>query len=175
MTLGVVLVHMWRTFASIDLPSYARHGLPKLLGLAATLALASVLVGFCACASGRDAVPGSIRVRGIMISCYHEELRRFTAEVNPARCDIAGHEGEQRKFVSFPIQNLRWSEWGEFRSEGSYGVDVRNGIRVRLIAFRRVRCTDGRIFYSAVNVVEPGNGSYSVVRLPTCDDPVSIR
>jgi hypothetical protein len=93
---------------------------------------------------------------------------RIQPEVKPARRDIAGHEGEDRKFASFPIRRLRWSEWGEFRSEGSYGVNVRNGIRVRVIAFRRVRCTDGRTFYSATSVVEPGNGSYSVIRLPTC-------
>jgi hypothetical protein len=103
-----------------------------------TVALAFVLIGFCSLASGRDGIPGSVRVQGITISCYHNEVHRFTAEVKPAR------------------------------SEGSYGVNVRNGIRVRVIAFRRVRCTDGRTFYSATSVVEPGNGSYSVIRLPTC-------
>jgi hypothetical protein len=110
------------------------------------------------------------RVPGILISCYHAKTRRLTAEIKPSRCDIAGQEGEQRKAVSFPIKNLRWAEWGEFRSQGSLGVNVRTDVRVRVIAFRRVRCADGRTFYSAANVVEPGNGSYSVVRLPVCDD-----
>jgi hypothetical protein len=133
-----------------------------------TVALTLISIGLCTLASGRDGVPGSVRVRDIMISCYHKEVHRFTAEVRPARCDIAGGKGEDRKFASFPIRRLRWSEWGEFRSQGSYGVNVDNGIRVRVITFRRVRCTDGRTFYSAANVVEPGNGSYSVIRLPTC-------
>jgi hypothetical protein len=150
---------MWKRFA--------------LLGLATTLALASTLVGLCSLASGRGTVSGSVRLRGTLISCYHKELRRFSAVVAPSRCDIAGDEGEQRTSVGFPIRDLRWSEWGEFRSEGSYGVNTRNGIRVRVIAFRRVRCRDGRVFYSAVNVVEPGNGSYSVVRLPSCELPSS--
>jgi hypothetical protein len=110
------------------------------------------------------------RVPEILISCYHAKTGRLTAEVKPSRCDIAGQEGEEKKAVSFPIQNLRWAEWGEFRSEGSLGVHVRTNVRVRVIAFRRVRCADGRTFYSAANVVEPGNGSYSVVRLPVCDD-----
>jgi hypothetical protein len=135
------------------------------------VAAALALAGFCSFATARVGVPGLVRVGNTMIACHHQGSDRFTAEIRPARCDLAGQEGERRKSVSFPIQKLRWSEWGEFRSEGSYGVDTDNGVRVRLIAFRRVRCPDGRVFYSAVNVVEPGNGSYAVVRLPTCDVP----
>lgn len=168
---GSGLAHMLKSLAWIDRRPSARCGSLRLFGLVTTVALALMSTGLCSLASGRDGVPGSVRVRGIMISCYHKEVRRFTAEVAPARCDIAGHEGEDRRFASFRIHRLRWSEWGEFRSEGSYGVNVRDGIRVRVIAFRRVRCADGRTFYSAANVVEPGNGSYSVVRLPTCGDP----
>lgn len=110
-----------------------------------------------------------------MIACYHAGSHGYTAEKKPSACDLAGREGEEKKFVSFPIQKMRWAEWGEFRSQASYGVNTNSGIRVRVIAFRRVRCRDGRVFYSAVNVVEPGNGSYFVVRLPTCGVPTSIR
>jgi hypothetical protein len=137
--------------------------------------MALVLSGPCSIASGGTGVPGSQRIAGIKISCYHKQSRRFTAEVKPSNCDIAGLEGEQKHFVTFPIHRLSWSEWGDFRSEGSKGEDVSDGSRVRVIAFRRVRCTDGRTFYSAANVVEPGNGSYSVVRLPTCGGLLSRR
>jgi hypothetical protein len=135
------------------------------------LAVALALAGFCSLATARTGVPGLVRVGNTAIACYHPGGDRFTAEIRPARCDLAGHEGKERKAVSFPISKLRWSEWGEFRSEGSYGVTTDDGVRVRVIAFRRVRCPDGRTFYSAANVVEPGNGSYSVVRLPTCAVP----
>lgn len=133
--------------------------------LATTLALTAL----CSLAGARVGVPGLVRVGNARIACFHPESHRFTAEIRPARCDLAGHEGEKRKSVSFPIQKLRWSEWGEFRGQGSYGVNAGTGVRVRVIAFRRVLCPDGRVFYSAANVVEPGDGSYSVVRLPACD------
>jgi hypothetical protein len=140
-----------------------------------TVAVALALAGFCSPASGRTGVPGLVRAGNAMIACYHPVSHRYTAERKPSGCDLAGREGEANKFVSYPIQKMRWAEWGEFRSQASDGVNSSNGIRIRVIAFRRVRCSDGRVFYSAVNVVEPGNGSYFVVRLPTCDVPGKNR
>lgn len=140
-----------------------------------TASVALTLASFGSPARGQTGVPGFVRVGNAMIACYHPVSHRSTAEKKPSGCDLAGREGEARKFVSFPIQKMSWAEWGEFRSQASYGVNTSNGIRVRVIAFRRVRCRDGRIFYSAVNVVEPGNGSYFVVRLPTCEVPGKNR
>jgi hypothetical protein len=134
-----------------------------------TVAVALALAGFCSPASGRTGVPELVRVGNAMIACYHPVSHRYTAEKKPSACDLTGLEGEGKRFVSYPIQKMRWAEWGEFRSQASNGVNSSNRIRIRVIAFRRVRCRDGRVFYSAVNVVEPGNGSYYVVRLPTCE------
>jgi hypothetical protein len=134
-----------------------------------TAAIALALAAFCSSAGGRTGVPGLVRVGNAMIACYHPVGHRYTAEKKPSTCDLAGREGQADKFVSYPIQKMRWAEWGEFRSQASNGLNSGNGIRIRVIAFRRVRCRDGRVFYSAVNVVEPGNGSYFVVRLPTCE------
>jgi hypothetical protein len=166
---------MWKPFASIRSLSAPRWRSPFLFTAAFTVGFAFIVAGPCSLARGRDDVAGNVRVPGIRIACYHREARRFTAEIRPSRCEIAGHEGKQRRFVGFPIRGLKWSEWGEFRTEGSRGLNVSKRIAVRVIAFRRVRCADGRTFYSAANVVEPGNGSYFVVRLPTCENPALIN
>lgn len=105
------------------------------------------------------------------MACYHKNIRRFTAKVRPERCDVAGHEGKGRKFVSFPIHQLVWREWGEGRSEGFHSVNVRTGNRVGMVLYRRSRCADGRFFYSMANVVNVYTGIWTEVRLPTCDDP----
>jgi hypothetical protein len=140
-----------------------------------TTVVALALAALSSSASGRTGVPGLVRVGNAEIACYHAGSHRYTAQIKPTNCNLAGHEGEAKKFVSFPIQKMRWAEWGEFRTQASYGVNTSNKVRVRVIAFRRVRCPDGRVFYSAVNVVEPGNGSYFVVRLHTCEVPTPTR
>ena len=113
---------------------------------------------------------GHPRIAGTVIACLHKGTGRLTPEVEPSRCDIAGHEGEGRKPVSFPVQGIGWNKWGRFRSWGARGVDTRTRSEVRVIAFRRVSCADGRTWYSAANVVDLRNGNYFVVRLPTCRD-----
>jgi hypothetical protein len=120
-------------------------------------------------ADARTRVGESVLVPKIEIACFHQKVHRFTAEAKPRNCELAGYEGEHNKFVRFPIQNLKWQEWGRFRSLGARGI-LSGQIDVRVIAYRRVRCKDGRTFYSEANIVEPGNGSYYVVRFPTCDD-----
>jgi hypothetical protein len=137
------------------------------------LAVVAVLTGLSSFADAQVGVPGSVRVGKIMIACYHPKQHRFTSEIAPARCDLAGLEGEQKEFVSFPLRHLMWSEWGLFRSQGSSGILVGTKTNLRVIAFRRVRRADGRTYYSATNVVNVGTGEYSVVRLPTCRLPAS--
>jgi hypothetical protein len=128
-----------------------------------------LLLAYGGLADARNRVGASVLVPKIQIACFHGKIHRFTGEVKPRGCQLAGYEGEHNKFVRFPIQNLKWQEWGRFRSLGSRGI-LDGQIDVRVIAYRRVRCNDGRTFYSAANIVEPGNGSYYVVRLPTCED-----
>lgn len=123
-----------------------------------------------ALATAHERVSQATRVRGIMIGCFHRNSHRYTAEIKPTDCVIAGAEGQQEKYAAYPIKRLRWSEWGEPRAEGSYGVNVRTGARVRLWAAGRVRCPNGRTFYEKINVTNLYNGSYSAVRVPTCDE-----
>jgi hypothetical protein len=107
-------------------------------------------------------------IPGVKIPCYHEESGRFTPAVHPARCQIAGFEGEGRKFVVFPIKWMKWEKWGRFRSITFQARNFRTQSDLRVIAYRRVECADGQIWYSSVNVVNPRNGFVSVIRLPAC-------
>ena len=106
------------------------------------------------------------RVRGITISCHHGRIDRDTAEVKPSACDLVGPEFVGGKMRGFPIQKLRWNEWGKFRSEGTYGVNIATGSRVRVFAFDRKHCADGRVFYSLAGIRDLQKGAYSVIRLP---------
>jgi hypothetical protein len=144
-------------------------GAPRRLFGALLIAAISLLFAYGGLADAQTRVGWSAIVPKTQISCFHKKIHRFTAETKPRNCELAGHEGEQNEFVRYPIQNLRWHEWGRYSAEGSRGI-VNGQIDVRVIAYRRVRCKDGRTFYSEANVVEPGNGSYYVVRFPTCDD-----
>jgi hypothetical protein len=61
--------------------------------------------------------------------------------------------------------------WGQFRSIGHRAWDRHKRIHVRVIAYRRIRCTDGEVWYSKANVLDISNGNGWAVDLPTCDDP----
>jgi hypothetical protein len=111
---------------------------------------------------------GHPKIDRTLIACFDRKDGRSTPEVEPSRCDIKGHEGEAQRPVSFSVHGIRWNKWGRFRSWGVRGVDTRTRGDVRVIAFRRVSCADGRTWYSAANVVDLRNGNYFVVRLPTC-------
>lgn len=155
------------------------------------LALLLLVVGLatgvsCSFATGRANIHPLLPVRGILISCYHPSIRRYTTEVKPASCQFAGTPYKQTNFVNYAIHELRWSEWGEFRSRGSYGVNVRNSRRVRIWASDRIRCADGRVFYQFVQVYEfaiitftpPAHeispAHETVIRLPICRNPALL-
>lgn len=104
---------------------------------------------------------------GVVIACFHRKISRFTAEAHPRRCDIAGYRGE--KFVEIPIKEMKWGHWGHNPTRAAFGVDTRNEIRVRVIAYRPIVCREGHAWYSRVVIVFPGNGRFSGLRLPTCD------
>ncbi|HEX4463087.1 MAG TPA: hypothetical protein VH042_00415 [Solirubrobacterales bacterium] len=69
---------------------------------------------------------------------------------------------------------MQWGHWGANPTWAAFGVDTRDGTRVRVIAYRPIACDEGRTWYSRVVVVFPGNGSFFELRLPTCDGPSVI-
>jgi hypothetical protein len=124
--------------------------------------------------SPRDAGQSESR---FLIPCFHEETGRYTAEAQPSHCDIAGRRN-RKAFVEVPVRGMRWSKWGSFRSRGSHGKTTAfsvshrpDGTGVRVIAYRRVACGDGRTSYSWVNVFFPGNGLNIEIKLPPCNAP----
>lgn len=112
-------------------------------------------------------------IPGTEIACYHRKIRRFTAEIHPGKCEVAGMaEGEG--FVRFPIEGewerIEWNHWGGFRSQGNEAVNRRTGREVRIIAYRRVRCADGSTWYSLANMFSLVGSYNAVVRLPVCNN-----
>lgn len=114
-------------------------------------------------ATPKAAAPGTV------IACFHEKVRRYTARVHPGRCNIRGYRGKQ--VLGVPIKGMKWGHWGFNPTRAAYGIDMRDGTRVRVIAYRPVTCDEGRsTWYSRVVVVFPGNGKFFGLRLPTCND-----
>jgi hypothetical protein len=147
-------------------PSGAHRGLKAIAVVAATFALASAVPS----AALATRVPArEPRIPNTVVACFHEKTHQFTAEIRPAGCDLVGTEGRQRKPAKLLIKNIKWDFWGTFSSRGSLGLNVRTGAHVRLFAFRRVECRDGRVWYSSVVAFNPGNSHITVLRLPTCD------
>jgi hypothetical protein len=114
-------------------------------------------------------IPGTHgRIPGTVLPCYQKKTHRFAAEIQPSRCELAGTEGQQRKPTKIPIRGINWEFWGTYSSRGSNGVEVRTGLHVRVFAWRRVECRDGRIWYSSAVVFKPSNSQISVLRLRPC-------
>jgi hypothetical protein len=108
------------------------------------------------------------RIPGTVLPCYQKKSHRFTAEIEPSRCELAGTKGKQRKPTKLLIDGINWNFWGTFSSRGSNGVEVRTGLHVRVFVWRRIECPDGRIWYSSAVVFKPENGHISVLRLRPC-------
>jgi hypothetical protein len=146
----------------------------RVLCLACTLAL--LLMGSqpsSATAQARSGVAFSRDVPRTLIECRDRVRRRFFVRHRPSRCEVAGFDLEPgAKFQSVLVTSLDWSGWGEFRSRGESGTNARTRTRVRLFAYRRIRCGDGRIFYSNAIVEDLRNSHYRVLRLPVCGDQV---
>lgn len=69
---------------------------------------------------------------------------------------------------------MKWGHWGANPTRAAFGVDVRNGAHVRIVAYRPTPCDDGHKWYSTVVVVFPSDGSGFELGLPTCADPLVI-
>jgi hypothetical protein len=107
-----------------------------------------------------------------VIACFHEKSRRFTAESHPDRCHIRGYREERGKhFAGVSVRAMKWGHWGARRTRAAYGVDVHDGTRFRIIAFRPISCDGGRTWYSRVVVLTFPDGNAFGLRLPTCVDP----
>ena len=138
---------------------------------------AAIALGLClaslASASSPEAV-GKSEPR-FLIPCFHKETGRYTVEVEPTNCDIAGRRN-RKAFVEVPVTGMQWRKWGSFRAVGTLGNTMAftdthrpGGAQVRVIAYRRVACGRGRTSYSCVNVFYPGGGLNIEVKLPPCN------
>lgn len=134
----------------------------KLVWLVGAVSLALGLSGPPSVANARTAKSEAV------IACYHEKIDRFTRQVHPGQCNIWGYRGKQ--FVGIPVRGMKWGHWGANPTRAAYGVDMRDGTRVRVIAYRPISCGGGRAWYSRVVVVSLVDGNGFELRLPTCDD-----
>lgn len=101
-----------------------------------------------------------------VIACFHDGSSGFTGVVRPHQCVIGGYRG--RQFVKVPIKGMRWGHWGSNPTRAAFGVDTREGGRVRVIAYRPVFCADGRAWYSRIVVLALTDGHALELRSPTC-------
>jgi hypothetical protein len=151
--------------ASTDLALPALRGSLKLLCSVAAVSLALML-------SLPPSAPANTRTAKseTVIACFHKKIRRFTAQAHPGRCDIAGYRGN--KFFGLPVKGMKWGHWGANPTRAAFGVDSRDGTRVRVIAYRPITCDEDRTWYSRVVIVFHSNPFE--LRLPTCDGPSVI-
>jgi hypothetical protein len=104
-----------------------------------------------------------------VIACFHKKSGRVAGLAHPNQCVIRGYRGRGRqRIVAFTIRGIRWGHWGAVPTRGAFGNDVRTGEGVRIIAYRRVECDDGRAWYSRVILNFRGTGNFFELRLPTC-------
>lgn len=168
-SLRVVLVTMWNRVA---LSADSRKARParSLQLFSWALVISVVLASTATSSSLATRVPAKLpRIPGTVLACFHKKTHRFTAEIEPDRCEFKGTEGKQRKPLRLSVKGLQWNFWGTFSSRGSLGNEIPSGIHVRVFVFRRVECRDGRVWYSSAVVFNTNNGHYSVLRLPACE------
>jgi hypothetical protein len=127
----------------------------SLLLVASTLAV----MALCSSASGRAVqTPRPFPPpRQIEMACYHPSVHRYTPEIRPHACVFAGAAlyEDGTPFKSFAIKDLSdWSAYTQHAVQGSHGVNVRNGRRVRVWASDPIRCRDDRVFFRFGHVYE---------------------
>lgn len=123
--------------------------------------------------SGSSSIANTrIAKSGTVIACFHEGISRFTPQAHPSRCTFREYRG--KNVVEIPIRGMSWDHWGANPARAAYGVDKRDGTRVRIVAHRPITCNEGRIWYSRVVVLSLVDGNAFVLRLPTCDGPSVI-
>jgi len=161
---------MWKRPAALlstDLALVALRSSLKVFCSVVAVSLALVLSG-----SPSSLANARIAKSGTVIACFHEKISLFTARAHPGRCSIWGYRGKQ--FVGLSIKGMKWGHWGANPTRAAYGVDTRNGTRVRVIAYRPIACDEGRTWYSRVIVLTFPDGNAFGLRRPTCDGPSVI-
>jgi hypothetical protein len=108
------------------------------------------------------------RIPQAQIACYHKKAHRYSAELHPEDCLITGTRGRERRFVVFPMQGMKWGHWGAGRTRAAYGVSAISGNRLSVIAYRRIECGGGSIWYSEVIILNPESGNYFGIHPPIC-------
>jgi hypothetical protein len=147
----------------------------RLFALVVTLGLVLGLGGSSFAADGHRTGVSVMHpfVRRTLMTCFQEKAGRLTDKITPGNCDFEGYKSEHGKeLVRIPIEGMRWSEWGRFRARGALGVNVRTERRVRVHVWRRIRCVDGRTFYSRAQVFDLHAENWFTIRLPICGDPL---
>lgn len=164
MLLRVVVVTMRKRPAALASTHLARLSLRKLM----KLFCAVVAVSLALVLSGTPSSLANLQTArsGTVIACFHGKIARFTALAHPGRCNIRGYRG--KKVVGIPIKSMKWGHWGANPTRAASGIDLLDGTRVRLIAYRPITCDDGRTWYSRVVVVFLSDGNGLELRLPTC-------
>jgi hypothetical protein len=137
---------------------------------AASRICAAIVIGLALLLSSPISSLASERAKGgTVIACFHPQISRYTARSHPRRCDIRAEK--RGEFIGIPIKDMRWGLWGNNPTRAAYGVDVLDGARVRVIAYRPVPCDDGRNWYSRVVILFLGDGHASGFHLLTCPRP----
>jgi hypothetical protein len=146
------------------------------VALAVALSLLAPIASSPAATTHPTRVPfGDPRIPTTMMACYHRKTHRFTAEVHPGRCEVAGI-ARGSGFSRFPIkgewERIEWNHWGSFHS-ATETINRRTGNEVRVTVYRRVKCGDGSTWYSRANIFGLVGGFYAKIRLPVCGGSLS--
>ena len=165
---AVVAMSKWPSVPwSTDLAQFTPRTSLKAFCSVVAVGLALVLSG-----SPSSLANAQTEKSGTVIACFHEKISRFTARAHPGQCKVWGYRGKQ--FGGIPIKGMQWGHWGSNPTRAAFGVDTRDGSRVRVVAYRPIACDEGHIWYSRVVVVFPEDSRFFGFRLPTCDGPSVI-
>jgi hypothetical protein len=101
-------------------------------------------------ATGTSAKAGSHRPKTLIACLVKHEFKYFD---QPSRCDFFARQyypnGRLRRFRDVGGRHLKWSNWGESVAVGE-GVSI-YAVPLRVVAYRRTPCPDGRWYYGEVS------------------------
>jgi hypothetical protein len=155
-------------FTPAAIPRPIQRKALKLLALAAFAGAFFVIPGPCSSfASSWTKIPWTQpKIPASQISCYYRKTHRFTEERHPDRCEIAGYEGKQRRFVVLPIENLNWGHWGAGRTRAPQATEIGTGRAVRVIAWKAHKVRRGNLVFR--------NSGLGPEKRPLRRDPSSV-
>jgi hypothetical protein len=134
------------------------------------LALAVLAVASAVFWSGGSAA-GSGREAPTLIACLHDhEFRYFS---RPSNCAFFARQyypdGRLRRYRDIGGRRLKWTDWGKRVAVGVGKYELPS-YSLRIMAFHRVHCADGRWYYAKVLIRGlPGGGKEGFhLRLARC-------